>query len=195
MKYQKLLSVFTSYKSVFVRFFLILTSYAVVFLMLCAYAQDTKHTEYQIKSAFIYNFAKFVYWPDGSDDNTLSLYVIGKASFCKDLDTIEGKIIRGKTLQIKRIKSLQNIKEGNLLFITSAEKHNLENIINSVRGLSLLTIGDTEGFAERGVMINLYIEDESVRFEINVEASRREGLEISSKLLKLARIVTSNPKR
>ncbi len=123
------------------------------------------------------------------------MYVIGKASFCKDLDTIAGKIIRGKTLQIKRIKSLQNIKDGNLLFITSAEKHNLDNIINSVRGLSILTIGDTKGFAERGVMINLYIEDESVRVEINVEASRYEGLEISSKLLKLARIVTYNLKK
>ncbi len=195
MKYQKLLSFFTTYKSVFVSFFLILTSYAVVFSTLCTYAQDTKHTEYQIKSAFIYNFAKFVYWPDESDGNTLTLYVIGKASFCKDLDTIEGKIIRGKTLQIKRIKSLRNIKDGDLLFITSAEKHNLENIINSIRSLSILTIGDTEGFAERGVMINLYIEEERVCFEINVEASSQAGLEISSKLLKLARIVTSNPKK
>ena len=195
MKNQKLLSFFTSDKSVFIRFFLILTSCSVIFSTLCTYAQDTKHTEYQIKSAFIYNFAKFVYWPDESNDSTLTLYVIGEASFYAALDTIEGKIIRGKTLQIKHIKSLRNIKDCDMLFITSAEKDNLENLINPIRGSSILTIGDTKGFAERGVMINLYIEEERVRFEINVEAASQAGLEISSQLLKLAKIVTSNSKQ
>ncbi len=195
MKNQKLLSFFTSDKSVFIRFFLILTSCSVTFSTLCTYAQDIKHTEYQIKSAFIYNFAKFVYWPDESNDSTLTLYVIGEASFYAALDTIEGKIIRGKTLQIKHIKSLRNIKDCDLLFITSAEKDNLENLINPICGSSILTIGDTKGFAERGVMINLYIEEERVRFEINVEAASQAGLEISSQLLKLAKIVISNSKQ
>ena len=195
MKNQKLLSFFTSDKSVFIRFFLILTSCSVTFSTLCTYAQDIKHTEHQIKSAFIYNFAKFVYWPDESNDSTLTLYVIGEASFYAALDTIEGKIIRGKTLQIKHIKSLRNIKDCDMLFITSAEKDNLENLINPIRGSSILTIGDTKGFAERGVMINLYIEEERVRFEINVEAASQAGLEISSQLLKLAKIVTSNSKQ
>ncbi len=195
MRYQKLLLFFTSYKGFFIKLLLVLPSCAVVYSTLCTYAQDSKHTEYQIKSAFIYNFAKFVDWPNKAKGNTLTLYVMGQDSFRDALDTIEGKIIRGKTLKIEHVKSLQNIKDGNLLFITSTEKHNLENLINSVHGLSILTIGDTKGFANRGVMINLYIEEERVRFEINVEAAIKEGLGISSKLLKLARIVTSTPKQ
>ncbi len=97
-------------------------------------------------------------------------------------------------LQVKRVKSTQNLKDCNILFITSSEKHNLSHLIDALGGSSILTVGDTEGYAEQGVIINLYIENNKVRFEINTEAAKRANLKLSSGLLKLAKIVTSVPK-
>ncbi len=158
------------------------------------FAQGSGSAEYQVKAAFIYNFAKFVEWPDESHDNDLTLCILGEGSFRDALDTIKGKFIRGKRLQVKRVKSIQDLKDCNILFITSSEKHNLSHLIDALGGSSILTVGDTEGFAEQGVIINLYVENNKVRFKINIEAARRANLKVSSRLLKLAKIVTSTPK-
>ncbi len=158
------------------------------------FAQSSGSAEYQVKAAFIYNFAKFVEWPDESHDNVLVLCVLGEGSFRDTLNTIKGKVIRGKRLQVKRVKSIQDLKDCNILFITSSEKYNISHHIYDLDGLSILTVGDTEGFAEQGVIINLYIENNKVRFKVNIEAARRANLKLSSRLLKLAKIVTSTPK-
>ena len=76
-----------------------------------------------------------------------------------------------------------------MLFIGSSEKDRLERLVQAVGGLGILTIGDTEGFARQGVMVNFYMENKKVRFEINPKAAGRAGLKISSNLLRIARIV------
>ncbi len=158
-----------------------------------AYAQGSISAEYQIKAAFVYNFAKYVEWPDESHGHDLTLCILGEGSICAAIDTIKGKFIRGKMLRVKRVKSIQDLKDCNILFIASSEKHNLPHLIDDLYGSSILTIGDTEGFAEQGVIINLYIENGKVRFKINIESARRANLKLSSMLLKLAEIVTSTP--
>ncbi len=157
-------------------------------------AQDSRSAEYQVKAAFIYNFAKFVEWSDESNDHVLTLCILGEGSFYAAIDTIKDKFIRGKRLYVKRVKSIQDLKDCNILFITSSEKHNLSHLIDALDGSNILTVGDTEGFAEQGVIINLYIENNRVRFKVNIEAAKRANLKISSRLLKLAKIVTSTPK-
>ncbi len=154
-------------------------------------AQETRPDEYQVKAAFLYNFVKFIDWPDETlvNNTAITLCIIGKDSFEGSINLIEGKPVRGKTLTVRHIKTLQDAGSCQLLFISPSEKNYIAQILQEIRDYSIITIGDYEGFAQQGVIINFYIEQESVRFEINVNAARHTGIQISSKLLKLARIV------
>lgn len=88
--------------------------------------------------------------------------------------------------------SKTNLRECSVLFISASDSGNLSQILEGIKGAPVLTVGDTEGYAGRGVVVNFFLEDNKVRFEINVEASRLAGLTISSQLLKLARIVPAS---
>lgn len=154
--------------------------------------QENKFNEYEVKAAFIYNLAKFIEWPDKSMDrkSTLTIYILGNAPFGSALDAIRGKTIKEKAIVVKKTDSLNILKNGDILFISNSEKERLDQILNEISRLPILTIGDTESFAENGVIVNFYIEDKKVRFEINIEAAKRAGLRVSSNLLKLARIIS-----
>jgi hypothetical protein len=150
-------------------------------------------SEYQVKAAFLYNFAKFVDWPvealpESSTD--MILCILGEDPFGTDLEeTVQGKLVNGRRLGIKRFKSPSGLKGCHILFISSSEGNRVAEILATLRGASVLTIGEMERFARLGGIINFTMEDNKVRFEINVDAAAQAGLKISSKVLKLATIV------
>jgi len=156
-----------------------------------AETDEARFTEYEVKAAFIYNVAKFVEWPDGRSDgrNTINFCILGADPFGKALHAIEGKAVRGKKLQVKNLRLPREARECHMLFISSSEKEQLPRVLGAVRGLPVLTMGDVSGFAQQGVMVNFYMENNKVRFEINEEKAKDSKLVISSHLLKLARIV------
>ncbi|MGD0694030.1 MAG: YfiR family protein [Terriglobia bacterium] len=158
-----------------------------------ALAQSREASEYQVKAAFLYNFAKFVEWPpDPSSDlsDPITICVIGHDPFGTVLDeAVRGKTVSGHRLVIRRSKPGQSWTGCQIAFISSAEGKDLPSILESSKGSGVLTVGEMEGFAQRGGMINFVIEQERVHFEVNVEAAERAGLKISSKLLSLAKIV------
>lgn len=157
-----------------------------------ACAEDRKPTEYDVKAAYIYNFAKFVEWPRGKSPEptgTITVCVVGSDPFGPALAAIEGKTVEGKKVRIRRDPAAQSVKGCEVLFISGPEEERLNSVLEAVKGLSVLTIGDTKGFAQKGVMINFYMENKNVRFEINQKAAERAGLKISSNLLKIAKIV------
>ena len=156
--------------------------------------------EYRLKAAFLYNFAKFVEWPAEalSDENsTFILGVLGEDDPGPALESIRGKTVKGRTLTIKRFESLQDLADCHILFITSSERQDVERALESLEGSSVLTVGEMERFAEMGGIINFVVKKNRLRFEINLDAGRRAGLEISSQLLKLADSVADDrgPKR
>ena len=157
-----------------------------------AQTDEPRFTEYEVKAAFIYNVAKFVEWPDerASDArNTINFCVFGADPFGKTLSSIEGRIVRGKKMQTKPVRSLREARDCHMLFISASEKEQLPRILATVKGLPVLTIADASGFAQQGVMINFYMEQNKVRFEVNEDKAKDSKLSISSQLLKLARIV------
>jgi hypothetical protein len=161
------------------------------------YAEDAKPGEYQVKAAFIYNFAKFVEWPADSfvhKSDDMNLCILGNDPFGSDLNPFQGEIIGNKRLTIKHVKAAQPLKECHILFVSKSEKKQLSKIVNTLKGASILLIGDTDGFAQQNIIINFYVEENKVRFEINTDAAKQARLNISSKLLKLARIVRSGDK-
>ena len=155
-------------------------------------AQQQKLGEYEVKAAFMYNFLKFIEWPDKAFfdyHTTINLCVLGKDPFGSTLDFIQGETINNKKIIIKYHYDIDGLEKCNVLFISSSEKERLTKILQTLGGLNILTISDTKSFAQQGVLINFHMEENKVRFEINQDAVNRSKLKISSKLLKLANIV------
>ncbi|MFZ0797083.1 MAG: YfiR family protein [Terriglobales bacterium] len=156
-------------------------------------AQSPVAGEYQIKAAFLYNFAKFVEWPpSGFSDASapLRICVLGQDPFGQELrDITNDKSINGHKLQVDQVADLQMARTCHILFIASSEKAQLKRILESLRGTDALTVGDTKGFVEQGGMINFVLEDNRVRFEVNLKAAEQARLKVSAKLLNVARNV------
>jgi YfiR/HmsC-like len=164
---------------------------AMVALLPHASAQEI--SEYQLKAAFLYNFTKFVDWPPQPGDNRekpFAICVIGDDPFRGGLESIvEGKSVNGRVLAVRHIKRVEEAQGCRIAFISASEKARLWLILNALRGSGVLTVGDTEGFAEMGGVINFILVDNRVHFEINLDAAKVQGLNISSRLLRLAQIV------
>lgn len=161
-----------------------------------AQAGDADSSEYLIKAGFIYNFAKFVEWPSAAfsqPDSPIVIGVLGADPFGNVLDRIvEDKKIGPRGFVVRRYKwgkELKDLKDCKILFISSSEKTHIDEILLSVKGLPILTVGETAGFAERGGVIRFTLEDNRVRFEVNVDAAHQADLNISSRLLTLAKII------
>jgi hypothetical protein len=156
-------------------------------------AQPAVPTEYQVKAAFLYNFAKFVEWPipASPDANAVfSICILGQDPFSADLEAVvRDQMVQGKPLMIKRAQHLQDFGACQILFVASSEQDRLRSILDNVpRGV--LTVGDEmPQFTATAGMVVLMRKGGYVRFAINVDAAGRAGLKISSKLLNLAVIV------
>jgi len=164
-----------------------------------ALAQDrdsSNSSEYLIKAGFIFNFAKFVEWPQttfAQPDSPIVIGILGTDPFGAIIDQIvQDKKIGGRGFVVKRLKwgtDPKDLKECKILFVGASERIHIDELVQIVRGLPILTVGETPGFAERGGVIRLVLEDNKVRFEVNVDAAHQAGLTISSRLLTLARII------
>lgn len=147
--------------------------------------------EYQVKAAFVYNFIKFVEWPlrdqsGNAAEDTVRLCVLGELPDKAAFAALDGQEITGKRLFLVFLQEPGEIRDCQVLFLPSTVSNKLTDVLEVLQGQPVLTIGDTEGYAGRGVMINLYLDNKRVRFEINAETSGAAGLRISAKLLSLA---------
>ncbi|HJQ22981.1 MAG TPA: YfiR family protein [Blastocatellia bacterium] len=149
--------------------------------------------EYQVKAAFLFNFVKFIEWPAEafSDDGApLVIGVIGQDPFGGHLDqAISGKSVNGRQLLVRRFKWGEDVRACHVLFISASERKHLAQIIASLRGAAVLTVGDMDQFTQQGGGINFVTEASKLRFEINASVAEQARLKISSKLLALARAV------
>jgi hypothetical protein len=173
--------------------FAVATVFVMALMCLPALATAQGAGEYDVKAAFLYNFVRFTEWPSEADSRPMSICIIGSDPFGRALDALQGRPVKGKPIAVRRIRNLQEVQGCRVLFIGASEKDRLRDILATVRGFNVLTIGDTEHYARHGVMINFFVEENKVAFEINVDAVRQTDLTITSKLLRLARIVQSSP--
>ncbi len=148
-------------------------------------------TEYQVKAAFLFNFTRFTEWPAGTFTTTnapLIIGIVGEDPFDKTLDDlVRGEVAQGHPLVIQRLRADEDLRHCHVLFISSSEKDRLPTLLAPLAGLPIETVGDVEGFAEKGGVVNFYLENKAVKMEINKAAADRAGLKISSKLFSLAR--------
>jgi YfiR/HmsC-like len=151
--------------------------------------------EYQIKAEFLERFTRFIQWPGNSSVSNTSapfhLCVIGENPYGTYLqDLAAATKIQKKQLIIKEISSPEQAEICNLLFISGSEKDSLAQILSRTGHKPILTVADSPGFAQSGVLINFYEDAGFVHFEINQGAVQKSGLKFSSRLYKLGRLVS-----
>jgi YfiR/HmsC-like len=151
--------------------------------------------EYQVKAAFLYNFAKFVEWPPEAfktPRDPILVCVLGHNPFGNALEeAIRGKSIAGRTFAYRHVLDAESASACQILFVGSEESKHFRALLESLKPMGILTVGEAQGFAADGGVINFRLDDGRVHFEINVDAAEHEQLHISAKLLSLAQIVKS----
>jgi hypothetical protein len=149
--------------------------------------------EYEIKAAYIYHFISFVKWPDrgGQGSGDVVIGILGDDPFNNAFGPVENKPVPGSS-RVLRVRRLGPWKEGmdlssvQILFIAGSEQPHLAQVLSSLAGRPVLTVGDSERFLENGGMINLVMVNQRVRWEINRRPVGRAGLELSAQVLRLA---------
>ena len=162
-----------------------------------ARAGQQQDAERELKAVFLYNFAKFVEWPPGGFPEPpapVTLCVLGDDAVGESLEAVvKGETLNGRRLVVRRPRDAQQARDCHVLFVGPAEKGRIPEVLTALRGTSVLTVGDGGDFLDHGGMIRFFLEQNRVRFDINLDAAERSHLSLSSKLLRLARAV--NPQR
>jgi hypothetical protein len=154
---------------------------------------STSPTDYEVKAAFLYNFARFVEWPAeaGPDPGTpFVIAILGRDPFGAVLDeTVAGKTVGGRPIEVRRVARVDEARDAQIVFVSPSERANVAAILKALERPGILTVGDTDGFATQGGAINFTVHARRVRFEINPAAAEQARLKMSSQLLKLALLV------
>lgn len=145
--------------------------------------------EYEVKAAYLYNFAKFTDWPPeafSGENSPVVFCVLGKSPFGSALDSLASKTVANRKVVVRYVGRVEDIKECHILYVAASEKPRLAHILASLPVSAVLTVSDIKDFSRAGGMIGLVTQEEKVRFQINLKAAQRARLRLSSKLLKLA---------
>jgi hypothetical protein len=151
--------------------------------------QNAKPTEFAVKAAYLFNFGKFVKWPEpiGSDYDTFSICVLGSDPFGRVLDfTVAGESIDGRKVSVRRMSTAADAAGCRILFVGRSEVGRLGPLFATLGRSPVLTVSDIDGFTDREGMIQFVMDHDRVRFEVNLPATQRAGLSLSSELLKVA---------
>ena len=149
--------------------------------------------EYQVKALYMYNFAKFVQWPEGSfsgPEDTINLYVIGQDPFDRLLEEAFERTAQGRSFRITRMRKWEDVPaDCHMLFVGRMEKKFMTRILDSVAGRPVLTVGDENSFSRAGGIIALVTRENRIRFQVSRQALIESNLKLSSNLLRLAEII------
>ena len=146
-----------------------------------------------VKAVFLINFLSFAEWPPaklGPPASRLTIAILGDPSFAAAVErAAAGRAVNGRTIAVHAVSTPEEAAAAHLVFIASSEAHRLPATLRALAGATVLTVGDTDGYAQDGVAINLYTFDNRVRIEVNSTAAARAGVRLSANLMRLARIV------
>ena len=165
----------------------VLSGLAVMLAVMCCAAQATADTlaEYRIKAGFLFNFIAFTEWPAEVGRN-LNLCVYGSDPFGAELDKLQGRVVGQRTLVTTRVSSVDELGDCQIVFITRPMIDNVFRVLDTVSGNPVLTVADSPGAMRQGVALNMGTKQGKVTFEASLAAARGNGLNLSSKLLRLA---------
>ena len=169
-------------------------TYRILFLFLLYFgSSDAQVSEYEYKAAFIERFTRFVQWPSEIESQTFKMVIFGENPFGNSLDQLfEDTEIKDLKVELIYTDKVEDLSHVDLVYIASSEKRRVEEILIALSHKPILIISDSKGFCKLGVHINMYIEDNYVRYEINQGALEESGIEVSSLLFASAKIVKTD---
>jgi hypothetical protein len=150
-------------------------------------------SEYEVKAAFLFHFAKFVEWPPADLHDDFVIGILGRDPFGDALDRVlAGKTFGPHRIVVRRAATLEELGDVRELFISNSEKANLTEILKQLQGRPTLTVGEVDDFVSRGGMVGFRLQGGVVRFDINLQPVARAGLKMSSQLIRVARRVMTS---
>lgn len=161
------------------------------FWCLSSYSQPH---EYTLKTIYIEKITRFIEWPDSckfhKDDQSFTIHVLGNTALKASLKNIFSiQKIYERPVKIKEIKSVEEIETCHVLFIAADQEKNLDKIIHKFKNRPVLTIGDTPGYCKKGVLINFFVEEGDLKFNINHRMAQKSPLDFSFYLLNIAKAI------
>ncbi len=156
----------------------------------CRAQSGTQH-EYELKADALYHIIEYVEWPKDAQSNpppAIQIGLLGQLPFADALEVLNGRVTQGRALVVKRLADPQAAARCQVVFIGASEKQRVRAIMAEVKDRPVLTVSEIEGFAENGGMVNLIARPNRINIEINREVTSRAKLNISSQLLKLAKV-------
>lgn len=161
-------------------------------------AQIAPVPEYQLKAAYLCNFAEFITWPESAFTNTTSPLVVGVLGadpFGAYLDeAAKGKTTGSHPLAVRRSRQLADLVDCHILFVSNSEASKLGEVLRTVRERPVLTVSDVPSFLIEGGIIKLSTLEKKVRFEVNLDAAAAANLHFQARLLRLASAVQGEVK-
>ena len=150
-----------------------------------AWAQKEKY-----HSIFIYNFSRYVKWPDAQSSGIFVIGVLGKSAIQKDLETMATtKRANGMSIEIKNFSSIEEIQNCHILYVSTSESDKMEHVVSSTQNQSILIVTDNPGLAQKGAAINFVEVDGKIKFELNQQNADVRGLKVAGSLASLAILV------
>jgi hypothetical protein len=171
----------------------IILGFIVGLVVSVSYAALPTAKEYQVKAVYLFNFSKFIRWPDSAFgfDNArpIRICVLGKNPFENFARVVRGKKIKGRPVRVLNLRDFRNSRSCHILFVSKSEEGHQAAILNYTRQYPILTVSDIKRFVTRGGMIQFYIRSNKVRFMIDPRTLREVGISASANLLRVAKIV------
>jgi len=155
-----------------------------------AVAQPSR--EYLLKTAFVFNFARYTTWPPPSPDGPFNLCILGEDDFGTAAQYLDGQHLQARNIDVRFHKVGDNLGGCQLVYVTQSLAGQLDSLLPRLHAERMLTVSDIPDFAARGGILGLKIVDNRIRFEANPVAARRAGLRLSAQLLRLADVVAEH---
>lgn len=146
-------------------------------------------SEAELKAAYLYNFAKFIYWPEGTfinEQSPLVIGVLGKNPFPKELLPLSAKKVRNRPITIRQFAKIKDIQLCHLLYISPSISTNLQSVLDILHTKPIVTVGDQKTFVHSGGIIQFVTRRDRLRFLINLKTAEENKIKINSQLLTLA---------
>ncbi len=171
---------------------------ALIWMVGAASARDAAEAERpsqeDVEAAYLYNFGKFVRWPQVAAQGPLTICVAGRDSMSQEIARlVTGETIDGRPLVVRSPDSAERVDGCSILFIGAPQSDRVADFLSAASGKPVLTVGDTPDFLVRGGMIQFVLVEDHVRFSVNLAAATHSNLQLSSELLKVALAVQGQP--
>lgn len=156
-------------------------------VLLAQHPMQAQGTDYKFHTVFIYNFTKYIKWPDDAPANSFVIGVIGKSGITEPLKEMAAtKNVNGKPIEVKVFNSIEDVKDCHMVFLPTDRSKELATLRGKLSSKPTLIISEKAGLAQQGSAINFIMSDGRWKFEVNQAATDLHKLKISQELVKFA---------